>query len=166
MKKEWMGLRIRENPPGEESLGAPVEFLRLVWAVDHALQSTSKRMARSLGVTGPQRLVIRIIGLRPGTSPGELAEILHLHPSTLTGVLKRLIAARLISSGPDPRDRRRALLSLTPRGRELDRHRQGTVEASVRRTLSGLAPREVQTAAKVLRLLAAILTEQARAWSE
>ena len=62
-------LRTRvEGSPLREDLGETVEFLRLVWAVDHALQTTSKRMARSLGVTGPQRLVVRIVGRVP-TSP-------------------------------------------------------------------------------------------------
>lgn len=146
----------------KKALGATVEFMRLVWAVDHALQTTSKRMARSLGVTGPQRLVIRIAGRFPDISPGELAGILCVHPSTLTGVLRRLIARRLIASRRDPGDRRRALLSLTDKGRELDRRSQGTVEAGVRRTLAGLPAREVRATAKVLRRLAAALAEQAR----
>jgi DNA-binding MarR family transcriptional regulator len=117
-------------------------------------------MARSLGVTGPQRLVIRIVGQFPGISPGELAEILCIHPSTLTGVLKRLISNRLIASQRDPVDRRRALLSLTPKSRELDRRSQGTVEAGVRRTLADLPRREIRAAANVLRKLASVLNEQ------
>ncbi len=154
-----------DSPGTARGLGGPVEFLRLVWAVDHSLQSASKRMTRALGVTGPQRLVIRIVGLRPGCSPGELAKVLHLHPSTLTGILKRLIARRAIAAQPDERDRRRTRLHLTHRGRELDRLRQGTVEAGVRRALAGLRGREVRTAARVLRRLAEELAEQARAWS-
>ncbi len=156
---------MKRQRPGKggkrKRLGEPVEFLRLVWAVDHALQTTSKRMARSLGVTGPQRLVIRIVGRVPQISPGELAGILCVHPSTLTGVLRRLIARRLIASRRDPGDRRRALLSLTEKGRELDRHSEGTVEAGVRRTLAGLPGREIQATARVLRKLAAALTEDA-----
>jgi DNA-binding MarR family transcriptional regulator len=121
-------------------------------------------MARSLGVTGPQRLVIRIVGRFPEISPGELADILCIDPSTLTGVLRRLISRRLIASRPDTGDRRRALLSLTDKGRKLDGRNQGTVEAGVRRTLAGLPAREVQTTAKVLRRLADALTEQAATW--
>ena len=72
------------------ALGRVLDFMRLIWALVHALQSASKRMATKVGMTGPQRLVIRIVGQRPGLSAGELAEILHVHPSTLTGVLQRL----------------------------------------------------------------------------
>ncbi len=150
-----------EGSPLQGDLGGPVEFMRLVWAVDHALQKTSKRMARTLGVTGPQRLAVRIIGRFPDISPGELADVLCVHPSTLTGILQRLLTRRLIASRPDAGDRRRAVLSLTPKGRELDRHSEGTVEAGVRRALSGLSGREIQATAKVLRKLAAALTEKA-----
>ena len=70
--------------------GGGTQVLRLIWALDHALQRRSKRMEATLGVTGPQRLVIRIVGRFPGAPAGLLSEILHIHPSTLTGILKRL----------------------------------------------------------------------------
>ena len=36
--------------------------MRVVWALDHALQKTSKRMeTTTLGITAPQRFVIRIL---------------------------------------------------------------------------------------------------------
>jgi DNA-binding MarR family transcriptional regulator len=44
-------------------------------------------MIGEVGVTGPQRLVLRVVGLFPGMSAGELATVLRVHPSTLTGVL-------------------------------------------------------------------------------
>src|SRR5262245_19404785 len=71
-------------------LGEVLEFMRLLWAVDHTLSSASKRMDAAIGVTGPQRLVIRIVGRYPGISAGDVAALMHVHPSTLTGVLSRL----------------------------------------------------------------------------
>jgi MarR family transcriptional regulator, organic hydroperoxide resistance regulator len=134
-------------------LGEVLEFMRLLWAVDHGLQSTSKRMASEMLVTGPQRLVIRIVARFPGISAGRLAEVLHVHPSTLTGVLDRLKRRGILERRRDPRDGRRALFRLTPKGRELDSLRLGTVEMAVRRTLTR-APREQILAAKeVLRAL-------------
>ncbi|HEX9243712.1 MAG TPA: MarR family transcriptional regulator [Anaeromyxobacter sp.] len=118
-------------------LGPVLEFMRALWALDHAFQSASKRMERRFGVTAPQRIVVRIVGRFPGISAGEVAEILHLHPSTLTGVLKRLQARGVVLRTTDPADGRRALLSLTARGRKIDALRSGTVEATVQRVLSG-----------------------------
>jgi DNA-binding MarR family transcriptional regulator len=136
-------------------LGPVLEFMRALWALDHALQSASKRMETQLGVTAPQRLVVRIVGRFPGISAGEVAEILHVHPSTLTGVLKRLEARGIVNRRADPTDARRALLALTARGRELDRLRSGTVEAVVRRVLQRLPSGSVRSA----RALAEALTE-------
>jgi DNA-binding MarR family transcriptional regulator len=117
------------------SLSPALEFMRALWALDHAFQSASKRMEARLGVTSPQRLVVRIVGRYPRLSAGEVAEILHLHPSTLTGILKRLERRGLVVRRADPGDGRRALLVLTARGRAVDALRTGTVEAAVRRVL-------------------------------
>src|SRR5205814_3197165 len=72
-----------------DELGDVLEFMRLVWDMNHELGSLSKRMASAFGVTGPQRLVLRIVGRMPGISAGRLAEVLSVHPSTLTGVMRR-----------------------------------------------------------------------------
>jgi DNA-binding MarR family transcriptional regulator len=63
--------------------------MQLLGSVAHGLEKTSKRMAGDFGITGPQRLALRVVGLFPGVSAGELAAILRVHPSTLTGVLQR-----------------------------------------------------------------------------
>ncbi|MHB8879859.1 MAG: MarR family winged helix-turn-helix transcriptional regulator, partial [Myxococcaceae bacterium] len=128
------------DPDPIPPLGEVLDFMRLIWALHHALQATSKNMEASLGFTGPQRLVLRIVGRFPGISAGSLASILHLHPSTLTGILDRLSRRGLLSRRPDPRDRRRALLGLTAKGRRFEVSTEGTVEAGVRRVLSQVPP--------------------------
>ena len=89
-----------------------LDFMQLLWAVVHGLEKVSKRMGGEIGVTGPQRLGLRVVGLFPGMSAGDLASILHVHPSTLTGVLQRLVDQRLLARADDPLDRRRAVLRL------------------------------------------------------
>lgn len=140
-------------------LGQVLEFMQALWAVDHELQSSSKRQEAQTGVTGPQRLVIRMVGRFPGIAAGKVSEILHLHPSTLTGVLKRLETRGLLERHVDPADGRRALLTLTEKGRAIDAARGGTVEASVRRALGKLPARSVATAREVLERLAAELAK-------
>jgi DNA-binding MarR family transcriptional regulator len=142
---------------GKKTLGPVLEFMRALWALDHALQSASKRMESRLRITAPQRLVVRIVGRYPGTSAGELSEILHLHPSTLTGILRRLGEHGLVERQPDPGDARRALLFLTAKGRSVDALRSGTVEAAVRRALGRVRPVAVQHAREVAEALASEL---------
>src|SRR5438445_2911803 len=137
-----------KGPP----LGAVLDFMRLLWALDHALQSASKRMESNFGLTGPQRLVMRIVGRFPGIAAGRVAQILHVHPSTLTGILKRLEARGLLQRRADPRDARRALFILTPRGRKLDTVRTGIVEQAVRRVL-GKDPTKDPAAQELLQSL-------------
>jgi DNA-binding MarR family transcriptional regulator len=136
-----------------------LEFMQRLWALDHALQSFSKQMQRRFGVTGPQRLVIRFVGKSPGISAGELAAILEVHPSTLTGVFRRLEKQNLIRRGVVREDGRRAAFHLLPRGREIDRMRGSTVEDVLRRTLSVIPDEKVLATKEVLESLASALRE-------
>jgi MarR family transcriptional regulator, organic hydroperoxide resistance regulator len=146
------------EPP--EPLGKVLDFMRLIWAVDHGLQSLSKKMHASLGLTGPQRVALRVLGRRPRITAGDLAGILRVHPSTLTGVLHRLEGRGLVRRTRDPEDGRRARLELTPRGRKFDVPSPGTVEAVVARVLSGIPPARIRTAAELLAAVAAALLEE------
>ena len=140
------------DPP--ETLGPVLDFMRLLWAVDHGLLKMSRRMERTLGVTGPQRLVVRIVGRHPGISAGALARTLHLHPGTLTGVLRRLTQKALLERIADPRDGRRAMFQLTSGGSAIDQRRTGTSEDRVRGALRSVTPAEIATVTRVLTAIA------------
>ena len=131
-----------------------LRFMQLLWAVAHGLERTSKRMAGEIGVTGPQRLVLRVVGLRPGISAGDLASTLHVHPSTLTGVLGRLVAQRLLIRETDLSDRRRAVLRLTARGARINAAATRTVEAAVAAALRNINDRDRAAARRVLQQVA------------
>jgi DNA-binding MarR family transcriptional regulator len=145
---------------GEVKLGKVLDFLRLLWTVNHRLESTSKRMVGSLGVTGPQRLVVRIVGRYPGISAGRLAAILQIHPSTLTGILRRLEERGALQRKPDEGDARRALFSLTAKGRTLDQQRNGTAEAAVQRALAHVNAKQMVDVERVLSALAEELAKE------
>jgi DNA-binding MarR family transcriptional regulator len=134
-----------------------LNFMRLLWALDHGLVKASKAMHRRFGVTALQRLVIRIVGKDRGISAGELAATLHVHPSTLTGVLRRLCARGILVRATDPADGRRALFALTARGKRIDRLRTGTVEAAVRGALAATTDAELAATARVLSRLVTAL---------
>jgi DNA-binding MarR family transcriptional regulator len=131
-----------------------LQFMQLLWAVVHGLDKTSKRMTGEIGVTGPQRLVLRVVGLFPGVSAGDLATTLHVHPSTLTGVLQRLVAHGLLARIEDPRDRRRAVLYLTAHGARANAVGRGTVEAAVAAALADVNARDRAATRRVLERLA------------
>lgn len=133
----------------EHPLPPALQFLRLLWAVVHALEKASKRMQSDLGVTGPQRLALRVLQMHPGVSAREVARILHVHPSTLTGVLQRLIARRA-----DPRDGRRAVLRLTAAGAAVVADNSGTAELAVQAVLRRTSKQSRASAQRLLVLMA------------
>jgi DNA-binding MarR family transcriptional regulator len=137
--------------------------LERLWALDHGLQSLSRTMLTTIGVTGPQRFVLRVIGQEPGITAGSLARRLHDHPSTLTATLKRLVAHALVLRKDDPTDNRRVRLHLTPAGAHFDGIREGTVESAVRAALAGMTPAEATAFRAALKLLASELERTANA---
>jgi len=143
-------------------LGAALDFMRLLWALDHDLQRRSKRMEVELGVTGLQRIVIRLIGRFPAVTAGRLAELVHVHPSTLTGVLKRVVDRGYVARDRDPDDARIAHFVLTAEGGKIDGSQAGTVEAAVRRALARLPEERVDAAREVLAAVAEELARQDR----
>ncbi|UJR82458.1 MarR family winged helix-turn-helix transcriptional regulator [Sandaracinus amylolyticus] len=147
------------DAPLEPKLGKTLQFMQLLWELTHALQSLSKRMEGAIGITGPQRLALRIIGRRPGIAAGELSSAMRIHPSTLTGILRRLEERRAVRREPDPEDARRMHLYLASAGKDLDRERGGTVEAAVQRALRQVDARDIEGARRVLR---AVIDELAR----
>jgi DNA-binding MarR family transcriptional regulator len=140
-------------PRADPGLGIVLEFLGLLWEMNHALAKTSKRMKARFGVTGPQRLVIKIVAKVPEISAGRLAQILHLHPSTLTPILIRLEARRLLVRTPDPRDRRRVTVRLTADGRRLAGASSGEVERAVKRVLANSGRADIEATRAVLQRL-------------
>jgi len=134
-----------------------LELLRVIWALDHALQSRSKAMTRALGVTGPQRFVLRVVGRHPGISSGELAGHLHLHPSTLTGVLQRLDDRGLLRRARDPGDGRRVRLVITAKGRRVLAKKALSIEGVVRGAIGREKAGDVVTALEVLKRITSAL---------
>jgi MarR family transcriptional regulator, organic hydroperoxide resistance regulator len=144
--------------------------MRLLWAVDHGLRSLSKRMHANLGLTGPQRLALRMIGTFPGLSLSELAELLHVDRGTLTGILERLVTRGFVLRRLDPTDGRRSMLRLSDKGRRLNKATSGTIESKVQRALASVPAAKVAASKSVLEALAAELvpekTRTSRATSE
>lgn len=79
-----------------------------------------QHLLAELGITYPQYLVMLVLWeTEEPTGMKELAARLDLDSGTLTPLTKRLIALGLVTKERDTQDERRAVLTLTPAGREL-----------------------------------------------
>jgi DNA-binding MarR family transcriptional regulator len=149
--------RSGRQPAKSPSLDRVLAFMQVMWAVDHQLQSVSKHMATTLGLTVPQRLSLLLIGRNPDISAGELAGILHLHPGTISGIVGRLEESGLVTREADEADVRRSRLALTRRGHDANRRRAGTFEDAVRKTIAASSKDDLEGAERLLRRLASEL---------
>lgn len=136
-------------------------LLRVMWATAHGLGALSKRMEHDLGVTAPQRLALCAVAEQPGITAGGVAAAVGLHPSTVTGILRRLEDRGHLLRSTDPGDRRVARFRLTPSGAALVRIDQGTVEAVVHEVLAADPDPGTEAAIALLSRLAGALSTAA-----
>ncbi len=139
---------------GRPDVGQVLKFMRLLWNIQHGLQRTSKWMETALGITGPQRLVLRIVIERPGLTPGEVARIAHLHPSTITGILQRLVKKGLLRRERHPTDSRGIRLHARAAAADFVTAVPGTVESAVTGVLTRTPRHRLRSAQAVLSAIA------------
>jgi DNA-binding MarR family transcriptional regulator len=134
-----------------------LDFLQVLWRTSHALERRSRRMEKAIGLTAPQRVLVRFLGRFPGVTAGQLAQALHVDPGTLSASVRRLEARGLVERRRDPIDTRRVTLGLTRRGRALDVPRGDTVEAVADALLAATPARDIAATTRVLDRFAELL---------
>jgi DNA-binding MarR family transcriptional regulator len=144
-------------------LGPTLEFLTLLWELDHELAAASSRMKRAFGITAQQRMIIRILGRVPNLTAGQLAGLLRIHPGTLSTALARLERRGLLVRRKSAGDRRRVIITLTAEGSRLDVPSRSTVESAVAKVLADVNRREALVVGRVVRRLTNALKGQSMA---
>jgi DNA-binding MarR family transcriptional regulator len=157
--KKGRAQEVAREEPDTVRLGPVLDFLRALWALDHALEQTSKRMQTNLGITAEQRMIIRVVGRYPGIASGRLAQLLHLDAGTISAALRRLEDRRLVVRRRDPTDGRRVFVDLTALGKRLDVAKPATVESAVASALERSRPSELRSFRAVLARLVEALDE-------
>ncbi len=73
-------------------------------------------------VTVAEAHLLEVIGREPaGLSTGDIATALNIAPPTATVAIKKLVSKGFVQKSPCPEDGRRSIITLTPRGRRIDR---------------------------------------------
>lgn len=147
-------------------LGSALEFLTLLWDLDHELEAQSSRMRAAFGITAQQRMLVRILGRFPELPAGQLADMLRIHPGTLSTALNRLERRGLVARRRSKDDRRRVTVALTAKGRRLDVPTRNTVESAVGHVLDQVSARDVAVVGRFLRALSEALRTEAATTSK
>jgi DNA-binding MarR family transcriptional regulator len=103
-------------------------------------------------VFGVNRTDLRLIGaLRYGPlSAGQTAAAVQLSPAAATTAVQRLVSKGYLTRAPDPRDRRRAVVALTPQALRLVDRVYGPVAEAALATLQRWSADELELIADFL----------------
>jgi DNA-binding MarR family transcriptional regulator len=126
-----------------------------VYAAAHAFNATYKPLLEPLGLTYPQYLVMLVLWQEDGVTVSGVGARLGLDSGTLTPLLKRLEAARLLTRVRDAADERQVRITLTVAGRTLKQKAKGIPQELL--CASGLSLGEVGALRGKLDTLAANL---------
>lgn len=110
-------MEIKKQAPHETDLvEVAMQNLRRIFK---AVETYSRSVEARFGITGPQLWALWELGRSAPLSLKDLAERMHLTPSTVVGVVDRLILKELVIREQDSVDRRRVCLSLSAKGQSL-----------------------------------------------
>ena len=104
---------LRKLPPFEQSLAA------VIMSAKESVIAPMRPKLREHNITEPQWRVLRVLNDRGATDATCLSDVSLLHGPSVTRILKDLEERKLVTREPDVNDRRRALVALTPDGREI-----------------------------------------------
>jgi homoprotocatechuate degradation regulator HpaR len=104
---------FRKMPPFERSIAATMLTAK------ESVVAPMRPKLREFNITEPQWRVIRVLNDRGATDATSLAEVCLLHAPSVTRILKDLEERKLVVREPDANDGRRALVALTPAGRDI-----------------------------------------------
>jgi MarR family 2-MHQ and catechol resistance regulon transcriptional repressor len=115
------------------------DLLVVLLTLHNAIQRRGDVFFQAFGLTDAQFNILNLIGLADGPLDQlVLTERLLVGKSSVSIVLNRMVKAGLIQRGEHARDRRRVVLSLTRKGRELWRKIAPRYEQGVREIFSAL----------------------------
>jgi homoprotocatechuate degradation regulator HpaR len=104
---------LRKLPPFEQSIAA------ILLNAKEAVLAPMRPKLREHNITEPQWRVMRVLNDRGATDATCLSDVGLLHAPSVTRILKDLEERKLVVREPDAQDGRRALVALTPAGREV-----------------------------------------------
>jgi DNA-binding MarR family transcriptional regulator len=96
--------------------GDDVRVMNALRRLMSALRSSGAAASSEAGMSVAQLFALRSIGQEPGLSMTDLAARTLTTASAVSEVVAKLVARGLVRREPDPSDRRRLLLHLTPDG--------------------------------------------------
>lgn len=87
--------------------------------ISQGIDTYSRYLWQEYGLTSPQLGALRELKRHTDVTPGRLADLLHVTPQTMAGIVNRLRERGLITQQRDERDRRSYMIHITDEGLRL-----------------------------------------------
>ena len=97
-------------------------------------------MVSAIGKAAAEGSLLSKLADAPAPSVNALARRVHAHQSSVSVVVDLLVKRSLVVRAPDPTDRRRRTIELTPKGRALLRRAPDTVQSQLVQSIAALPP--------------------------
>jgi DNA-binding MarR family transcriptional regulator len=111
---------------------------QLITDVARSQRTVFDRRVRRLGFTRSQWLVLRRLGIQPGTSQSELADLLEVEKATAGRLIDRLESNGWVERRADENDRRINRIYMTKHGQSVHDTIRPIAEGMMEDELSGL----------------------------
>lgn len=126
--------------------------------VMHFIRAEMRR-GGSAALSVPQFRSLSYLRRHPGASLSDLAEHLGITAPSASTMVERLVQSGYVDRVPDPAERRRALITLTPAGAELYQSAREATRERVVELLAGLTPEQVEGLSGAMTLLQSLIRE-------
>jgi DNA-binding MarR family transcriptional regulator len=137
-------------------------FADMVARLRRAMRRAARAAQPSMSLSVAQLELLSVIDERPGSRPGELAQMLRLAPNSISTLANSLAASGMLDRASNAADKRAVAYSLTPAGAAEVTSWRHTNTTSLASALAALTPQEQQVihrAMPVLNRLVALLDE-------
>ena len=124
--------------------------LNAVRSIMRALRVNSREIEGKIGMSLAQVFVLAELANSPANSLGEIADRTATHQSSVSMVLKRLVAGGFVSRTAHPRDKRRLQFSITPSGSHVLARAPKTIQVRLIAALGTIAPADQTRLASLL----------------
>lgn len=160
------GKKVNLNSLNSNQMGVIVteeQTLQLLLTLLNALATLNRKLALDFhwNLSNPRLnrthcKALMLLHFEQGCSMTHCSERLNLEKGSVTSVIHFLIRSGYVRREPDPRDRRRVLLVLTPEGEELFKQLKEQIAGHLSHKLRALPPEDAKALAQAVDTLSRI----------
>ncbi len=122
-----------------------------VTRLSRAMESDLERRLAAHGVSRAMWALLWAVHSNGQSTPSALSSFVGIDRAAVTRHVERLVEMGLLSRAPDPDDRRRIQLALTPRGKRLTRKLSAASKTTNEKFTKGLRPAETRALRETIR---------------